>query len=213
MISRDRFKTDLTNIKVSMLCPTYNRPLLAASLCAQMRSQSHENWELLLMHDGPGKETYDEVRPFLRDPRIKYSESKKRYGSWGFHLRNEMLSVASGDWIGFPSDDSTYVHRYLEIMLTRAIRDSADFVYCNIAHDGFIPEDGDFHAVHACYGRLVTYARNGHIDMSCFLINKKWSAGRRFDEKDYTADGIYVEKVYNDGAVITKYDGILNIHS
>ncbi len=107
--------------KVSVICPTFNRPERHANLYATFAHQTYENRELLVLDDSP------EPSPFftnLRDPRVKYQHLPKRT-SIGFK-RNFLANIASGEFIAHFDDDDYYAPTYLAEMIEKL--GSADLI-------------------------------------------------------------------------------------
>ncbi len=75
--------------KVTFICPVYNNyPYVISSLLAQ----THKNWDLFLIHDGPNETGLRERIQLVNDPRISYTETSSRVGNWGHKIRSEWIS-------------------------------------------------------------------------------------------------------------------------
>jgi hypothetical protein len=110
----DRPQTD----KVTFICTIYNTyPQIISSLILQ----THQDWELILIHDGPNESGLKRHIP--NDPRIKYIETKERKGNWGHSLRAWALeeinkgNLSDPDYIVITNADNYHVPVYTEYML------------------------------------------------------------------------------------------------
>lgn len=74
--------------KVVFICPIFNMyPQIISSLLCQ----THKNWELLLIHNGPCDNNLKQVVSNYKDKRVKFIEYQENTGSWGHKLRNWAL--------------------------------------------------------------------------------------------------------------------------
>lgn len=100
------------NIKFSIIIPTYNRAHLISLPIESIISQSHQDWELIIIDDGSTDNTQEVVESY-NDDRIKYfwQENQERSAS-----RNNGIMKATGDWICFLDSDDRYTTTYLEML-------------------------------------------------------------------------------------------------
>lgn len=75
------FKSDK---KVTFIVPIFNS---FPSIIGDLILQSHSNWELLLIHDGPNSTNLRGLIDAINDPRIIYMETKERKKFWGHSIR------------------------------------------------------------------------------------------------------------------------------
>lgn len=99
--------------KVTFICTIYNTyPQIISSLILQ----THQNWELILIHDGPNDNNLKSIIP--DDHRIKYIETEERKGNYGHHLRQWALKQFDlGDFTVIGNSDNYYVPVFTEYML------------------------------------------------------------------------------------------------
>jgi hypothetical protein len=99
--------------KVTFICTIFNSyPQIISSLLLQ----THKNWELILIHDGPSE---NGMRSYIPDDaRIKYIETDNRIGNWGHKYRQWALeSLELGDYVTITNADNYYVPVFIEYML------------------------------------------------------------------------------------------------
>lgn len=99
--------------KVTFVCTIYNSyPQIISSLLLQ----THKNWELILIHDGPSSNGMKSYIP--NDPRVIYMETKERAGNWGHSLRQMALNkMELGDYTVISNADNYYTPVFIEYML------------------------------------------------------------------------------------------------
>lgn len=87
--------------KVTFICLIYNQyPQMVASLI----NQTHTNWELIMIHDGPNKTGLQKFIDFTNDPRITYIETQERKGDYGHPWRQWALNELKEGRISKQSD-------------------------------------------------------------------------------------------------------------
>jgi len=107
---------------VSIITPTYNRPALLQAQHAFLQAQSRQDYEWLILDDGPQPSAYFAS---LSDPRIRYH-----------HLpgprmlvsakRNWLCERAAAPVIAQFDDDDYYAPDYLAVMMARLEQSGAD---------------------------------------------------------------------------------------
>ena len=101
--------------KVTFICTIYNTyPQIISSLTLQ----THHNWNLILIHDGPSDMRECIQTLILGDPRIMFIETKSRTGNWGHGLRQMALETYDlGNYVVITNADNYYVPTFIEYML------------------------------------------------------------------------------------------------
>ena len=102
--------------KVAFICPAYNNyPQIISSIL----TQTHTNWELFVIHDGPNATG---LKKHVKDSRIKYMETPAHVGKWGHSLRKWALEnidtlCPDADYVVITNADNYHVPVYTEYML------------------------------------------------------------------------------------------------
>lgn len=105
-------------------------PDRARALLHSLDRQRWDNWEAVLVTDGP--EDPDVLYWARREVRCLYTE--KRLGRWGHPYRQLGIDAARGEWICLANDDNYYVPGFLEQMVGAGTREGADLVICDMLH-------------------------------------------------------------------------------
>ena len=117
---------DLSNIKVSVITPTYNSEKFIKETLESIINQTHKNLEVLVVDDCSKDNTIEIVKSF-NDSRIKLFQNEKNSGA--AYSRNKALSEATGDYIAFLDGDDLWYKDKLEKQLTFMLDNNYVFCY------------------------------------------------------------------------------------
>jgi glycosyltransferase involved in cell wall biosynthesis len=105
----------MRDVLVSVVIPTYNR---SAELCRALdsvQSQTHKNWEALIVDDGSTDRTATVLAErYGNDPRIKYCYQENGGVA---SARNRAMEMANGEFIAFLDSDDVWEPWKLELQL------------------------------------------------------------------------------------------------
>lgn len=118
---------------------TYKRPVaLVETAIASVLRQTYQNFEIVVVSDGPSDETRQAVAS-VDDARIRYHElpaktvmPKHRRNRWlvaGAAPKNEAVRLASGSWIAQLDDDDEFTPDHLATLLRLARQQRAELAY------------------------------------------------------------------------------------
>ena len=212
----DVFQTN-SDKKVTFICPVYNSfPEIVSSLICQ----THKNWELLLVHDGPNETKMEELIQSFGDARIIYLETLERLQQWGHPIRKRMLNELTwkqgSDFIVITNADNYHVPTYIETML-RGFDDDTVAVYC----DKFVtnykspqPQKSG-PAIDHTYGVIDVKLELGYIDCAGIMVRKDAACKIGWQSMEHSSDWTYIESIldeYGKNAFV-KVNGTLLIHN
>jgi glycosyltransferase EpsE len=101
---------DVASPKVSVLMLTCSRPQFLGRAIESVINQSLEDWELVVVHDGPNEQTAAVMEKWLdRDCRIRYFRRERR-GNIA-NACNYGLSYARGEFIAILDDDDYWAFK------------------------------------------------------------------------------------------------------
>ena len=106
---------------MTIILTSYNKPKLLEQSIQSVLNQTISNWELWIMDDHSNKETHHLITRFLNDNRVTYINSKvkdqDRYKKTRYAaLINQALSLSTGKYITYLTDDTTYLPDRLQKM-------------------------------------------------------------------------------------------------
>lgn len=187
--------------KVTVVCPIFNS---FPEIISSMINQTHKNWELWLVHDGPNSTGLRKLVAEINDFRIKYSETEQRAGDWGHSIRSWALKQELGDYVVITNADNHHVPTYLEYML-RGFRNGTIATYCS-------------HMVHNYKAHQVIPCslERGFVDCAGVMVKSDIAKTVGWNNiKDHSADWLYfvdIAKHYG-WQRFTKVEGCLLIHN
>ena len=172
---------DRKDAKVLFIAPIYNYyPILVHAL----QAQTHDNWELLLVHDGPNDLGLAATVAAFNDERIDYSETALRHNDWGHSLRRGALEriaqEKSGDYIVVTNADNYYAPGFTSLMLN-AFEDDTVAVYCDAAHS------------YRTWRLLNTRVTLGSIDCGCVMVRREEALAIGWTSTESAADWVYID--------------------
>ena len=92
---------------VSIITPTFNSEKFIAETIQSVKSQTYENWEMIIVDDCSSDETFSIISNFSKnDNRIKIHQLKNNSGAGV--ARNEGVNLASGRFISFLDSDDLW---------------------------------------------------------------------------------------------------------
>lgn len=178
------FKTEAD--KVLFICPIYNMyPAIISSLICQ----THKNWELLLIHNGPEVNGLDTIVNGYNDTRIKFIIHPIQTGNYGHPLRQWALQQDSlmkdADYIVITNADNFHVPPYCEYMLKGFMKSSLTKAsYCTSMVHSYIK-----------WGVIPVQLKLGYIDCAGVMVTKDVACQIGWQSMEHSSDWIYFNSI------------------
>ncbi len=117
--------------KVSVVIPTYNRPLLIQRAIRSVRAQTFQDFEIIVVDDGLRERAEASVLSF-GDERIRYVQNETSIG--GGATRNRGIRLARAEFVAFLDDDDEWLPRKLEVQLNTLEKseERIGFIFCAV---------------------------------------------------------------------------------
>ena len=195
-----------TNPLISILMPTYNRKVSTIKRSIDcITNQTHSNFELLVISDGPSEPNTLSLVNSYNDSRIRYlfTGTTLPAGDYGASVRQFGLNKMNGKYVCFIDDDNTIEVNYLSELVKPLEENKGDFTICRILHYGPLPNNPILPKV--LDGNPV---KVGNIDTlqvmvkSDIIKNLGWcvkesyySDGHTFEKLDKNCKKVYVDKI------------------
>ncbi len=200
------FNGKIISDKVTVICPIYNTyPEIIGCLLAQ----THKNWELLLVHDGPNNTGVKKVVEAANDNRIKYWETKERVGNWGHKIRRDVLASLKDEDTGYVligNPDNHIVPPFLEYMIKPMLNNRNILAsYCSSMVHSYKNWDV-----------IPCSLKRGFLDCMGVVVRKDIACDVGFAEVEHhSADYFYFESIIKKYGAHTfaKVNGCLLVHN
>lgn len=125
---------------VSIITPSYNSAEFIVQTIESVISQSHKNWEMIIVDDNSTDNTVQCIKPFITsDQRIQLYQLSKNCGT--AVARNTAIQKAKGTYIAFLDSDDVWLPNKLEKQLL--FMKVNDFNFSHTFYD-VIDEKGTF---------------------------------------------------------------------
>lgn len=206
-------KLEQGTVKLSIVCVTYKRPKLLKVLIESFLCQTMQNFEILVMHDGPDEETRLILEEYARDNPGKVTSyfSDNRYNDYGHSLRHLGIEMSESQYLLLTNDDNYYVPVFVENMFEAIERQNLDIVYCDMVHSHVFPELPN----PIGYQTLITEPRRWRIDIGTFITRTDLAKRVGFRDKGFEGDATYFEDLLalNPKPKLGKVEKVLFVHN
>lgn len=176
-----------------------------------MINQTHKNWELILIHDGPDKYGIQQIVDQCNDSRIVFFETELRAGNWGHSIRRDVLNelkegkYSPSEFVVITNADNYHVPVYLEYMIKGFTSPQVVATYCS-------------HMVHSylAFGVITCKMIQGYVDMAGVMIRRDAACEVGFNHIEaHSADFLYFKDVFDKYGIknFNRVEGALLIHN
>lgn len=176
--------------KVVFICPIFEMyPQIISSLICQ----THKNWELLLIHNGPCESGLKQIIKSYVDHRITFIEYPDQTGKWGHPLRKWALNEIKeqqlspdADYICISNADNYHAPSYCEFMIKGfAGKFTAVATYCtDMVHN------------YKKWGIIPCRFQRGFIDCAGVVVKKDIACEIGWRDVDsHSADWVYFSDI------------------
>jgi glycosyltransferase involved in cell wall biosynthesis len=121
---------------VSVIIPTYNRPLQLGELLESLSRQTYDNLEIIIVNDAG--DPVDEVAS--RYSELRVTILNQTVNQRHVHARNRALEVVSGEYILLCDDDDLLLPSHIERMVEELA--DCDLVYSDVEIFDYVIEEG-----------------------------------------------------------------------
>jgi len=158
---------------VSIICPTYDNADMIAGTISSLMIQNFPDFELIIVSDGAGDKTTDEVLCF-KDSRIIY-RIIEHGNDYGINALNHGFALARGKYLTMCSSDNIYTTNFLRTLLEGLDSSDADFVYANFfqleKEKGVMSEFGRPSLLNGSFD--ISYLAIGYTAGICFMYTRE----------------------------------------
>jgi len=187
---------------VTIIAPMYN---CYPTIVSAMLAQTHKNFELLLIHDGPIPEDVLKILDSFNDGRVKILNTEKHHNDWGHTPREFGVTKISkqSNFVVFTGADNYYVPHFLTNMVNHFINDKIIATYCDCLHNYW---------EWTVFQTALIY---GKIDCGCVMLRSNIAIEFGWKYREHAADWMFLQDIirkYGHSA-FKKVPKILFIHN
>jgi glycosyltransferase involved in cell wall biosynthesis len=186
--------------KVSIVVATYQQTDELACLLYSFKAQTYDNWEIILVHDGPDPEARAVVAR-VGDARIRLIETPERKGQYGHPWRKLGIDGCTGDYIGLSNADNYYMPVYFEWMLSALVTQNAEFAFCNMVHS------------YLHWGPFTTRPEKGGLDLGAWIAKASLVQATPWWDMGFMGDGTFIEDLLRKARGVVHVPGCLFVHN
>lgn len=181
--------------KVTIIAPIYNT---YPEIVSSMINQTHENWCLLLIHDGKNDTGLSRIINAIGDSRIKFIETAERKNTYGHPLRKWALENIDNlspntDYIVISNDDNYHAKTYLEELLKGFSKPDTKATYCSKFVHSYPSHQPDGVYKH---GIIESKLQLGYIDCACVMMKKEIAVESGWPDMSHSSDFSYFSRVF-----------------
>lgn len=155
-------------------------------------NQTHDNWHLTVIHDGPNSE-YDEImRSFASvNKNIEYYNTSARYNDYGHSLRQIGLNAIKGEYVMLTNADNYFIPKAIEYLNEVLSESDPDVIIYDMVHSHIKPGGRNLPA----YSHFETSYARFSLDVSAAIVKKDLAKKAGFQDKTHDGDATYFEDV------------------
>lgn len=114
-------------MKISIIIPLYNKEHYIKRTLLSVISQTHQDWEAIVIDDGSTDGSADVVQT-IKDPRIRFLQQENHGVSY---TRNRAIKLSVGDFVAFLDADDEWMEDYLDKMIELSLTYPNYYVFCS----------------------------------------------------------------------------------
>lgn len=175
--------------RLSIVIVSYRQPDELMCLLYALSTQTLQNFEIHVLHDGPHPPTREVVRRFIGEhPQVpcRYTETGERFNDYGHTLRQIGIEEAGCEYILITNGDNYYVPRFIEFTFDAIERFRLDMVLFDMVHS------------HFDYIPFSTAPLRWSVDMGSVVVKTEMARRVGFRDKGFEGDATYIEDLLRD---------------
>lgn len=193
---------------VSIIAVTYGQNSILKCFINSIKSQTNNNWELYIIHDGLNpklkKELQDEC--YLIKDKIKFIEHPTRTENYGHLLRKWALdNLNLKDYVLITNGDNYYTPNMIDEVLKR----NEELIFFDLVHSHKNVNNLNKQS----YGYMNSQLKSSHIDIGNVVIKSNLAKKVGFNSIKFAADWDYISEILQLNPSIYKIDKILFVHN
>lgn len=193
---------------VDIIAVTYNQNEILKCFINSIKSQTSNNWRLVIIHDGPNQKLHDELQneKYIQEGKIEFIQHPVRTENYGHLLRKWGIeNVIKNEYVLITNGDNYYTPN----MIHEVTKRTEDFIYFNMVHSHNTIANHN----KSTYGFFDSKIKKSYIDIGNVVVKSNISKKIGFNSVGFAADWDYIESVLSSNPSIYKIDKVLFIHN
>ena len=183
---------------LTIIIVTYKQPEALNCLLSSLRLQTLQNFNVVVMHDGPDEATRAVVDDHMTvaPSRCRYVESQRRFNDYGHSLRDIGISEADAEYVLLTNGDNYYSPRLIEYAHEAVWKNALDLVAWNMVHSHSHPGN----TRNTSYSPFNVFPLPYRIDVGAFLARTSLARQHGFRDKTHDGDATYLLDIIESAA-------------
>ena len=193
---------------VDIIAVTYGQNEILKCFINSIKSQTSNNWRLVIIHDGPNPTLHNELinEGYLNSDKIEFIEYPVRTEYYGHLLRKWSLeNVIKNEYVLLTNGDNYYT----PTMIDEVSKRTEDLIYFDLVHSHKTPHNSN----NSTYGYMNSELITSRVDMGNVVIKSEIAKKVGFNSIVFNADWIYFKEVLELSPSIFKIDKVLFVHN
>lgn len=192
----------------------YKQALALDCLLASLRCQTMQNFDVLVLHDGPDAESRAVVERHMSSEGQSYfyEESEVRFNDWGHTLRNMGVRRADREFVLITNGDNYYSPKFVQTMFEAIDAGKLDMALCNMVHSHIGPDQTRAPPNYP----MQVFPVRFHCDIGSVIARTSLAQVHGFRDRAHDADATYLEDMLRSGEgsmAIGKVSRTLLVHN
>jgi hypothetical protein len=177
---------------LTIVVVAYRQPMPLLCLLASLASQSRQNFDVIVLHDGPHAPSREVVERFAAmHPAMpmRYIETEQRHNDYGHTLRDMGIKMAQGEFLLVTNGDNGYGPRTLEYAFAAIEQDRLDLVMWDMVHSHANPGGTGAQANRP----FTVFPLRLRSDVGAFIVRTARARQVGFRDRSHDGDATYLE--------------------
>jgi glycosyltransferase involved in cell wall biosynthesis len=192
---------------ITIIAVTYGHIESLKCFINSIKSQTNDNWNLFIVHDGPNPSLKESIinENYLND-KINFIEHPIRTQNYGHILRKWSLENLNLSERVLLTNADNY---YTPTLVDEVLKFNEDFIYFDVVHSHSNKSNHN----KSTYGFMNTHLISGKIDMGCVIVKSELAKKVGFNSISFEADWHYFEDILKTKPSILKINKVLFVHN
>ena len=193
---------------VDIVAVTYGQNEILKCFINSIKSQTNDNWRLIIIHDGPNPNLKEEltIQGYLSPDKVIFIEHPERTSHYGHFLRKWALeNIVNNEYVLLTNGDNYYTPN----MINEVTKRTEDLIYFDLVHS----HNNFNNSNKSTYGYMNSKLINSNVDMGNVIIKTKLAKKVGFNSVEFSADWDYFNGVLELSPTIYKIEKVLFVHN